>query len=354
MKIFQLMKQHNQEQVAFYTDKSVKLRAILAIDSTTLGPAIGGVRIYKYKTVDNALFDLYRLSRAMTHKAAAGGLNFGGGYVVIVDREGMEKKESLFRSLGRFIESFKGRFIAGGEIGVTEENAEYIHMETEFITGLPSYFGGSGNHSYMGAYGTLQGILAAAKYKWGTDSLEGKTVAVQGYGRTGSLVAQFVRERGARVMVAEIVEETRQIAKEKGFDIIPAEDIYSTPCDILAPCAVGFLVTPGTAEQFQCRIVAGAANNQLLKPDDDRFLKKRGIIYAPDFIINVGGVIDMAEEYLGYKKERATRKTENIHDRLLEILKFADDNDMTANQAAIQYALKRIEDIKQIKGRERG
>jgi leucine dehydrogenase len=351
MKIFELMKKHNQEQVAFYADKSVKLRAMLAIHSTALGPAIGGIRLYKYESVSSALFDLTRLSEGMTLKVAAGGCNFGGGYIVVVDQEGMDKKELTFRSLGRFIESFKGRFIAGGEIGTTEESMEFIAMETRYITGLPAYYGGSGNHSYMGAYGTYKGIKAAAKYKWDSDSLDDKKVVIQGFGRTGSQLADFVKKEGAQVLITDKYAHMIEQAKTRGFETIPYENMYTEPCDFFVPCAVGAIINPATVDKFQCKIIAGSANNQLLNDDDDVRLKKRGILYTPDFIINVGGIIDVSEEYLGYKKERVLRKTENIYDRVLEILKYADDNDISTNESAVQYALKRIESVKQIRGR---
>ncbi len=354
MEIFELMKENNHEQIAFYTDKSVKLRTILAIHSTALGPAIGGTRIYKYESIKEALFDLLRLSRAMTYKTAAGGVNFGGGYMVVLEQEGMKKNESLFRAMGRFIESLKGRFIAGSEIGVNEEFMEYIKMETDYLTGLPAYYGGSGNHAYMCAYGTFLGLLAAAKHKWGTDDISGKKIIVQGYGRIGEQLAAFVRDKGAHVTAADIDLERIKEAAAQGFDTIDVDKIYTETCDILAPCAVGAVINPETAEQFQCRIIAGSANNQLLNQEDDIILKKRNILYTPDFIINAGGVIDVSEEYLGYrigyKQERVKRKTENIYDRVLAILKEADEKDISTNEAAIQYARRRIDSITKIKG----
>ncbi len=354
MEIFELMKESNHEQVAFYTDKSVKLRAILAIHSTALGPAIGGTRIYKYKSVENALFDLFRLSRAMTYKTAAGGVNFGGGYMIVVEEPGMKKNEPLFRALGRFIESLKGRFIAGAEIGVTEEFMEYIKMETDYLAGLPAYYGGSGNHSYMCAYGTFLGLLATAKHRWASDDITGRKIVVQGYGRIGSQLAALAREKGARVVVADADGETEKKAAGDGFETIPAENVMTEPCDIFAPCAVGAVITPETSKKYQCEIIAGSANNQLLNENDDIYLKKRGILYAPDFIINAGGIIDVSEEYQGYKsgykKEKVIRKTENIYHRMLAILKEAETGDITTSQAAVNHALRRIETIKQIKG----
>jgi len=222
MNVFELMKDHNQEQLGFYADKTINLRAILAIHSTTLGPAIGGIRIKEYQSVLEALEDLCRLSRAMTFKVAAAGLNFGGGYAVVVKQEGMQPDEPFFRSMGRFIESFKGRFIAGGEMGVTEESMEYLRMETKYISGLPAYFGGSGNHSEMGAFGASMGILAAAKYKWGSDSLEGKKIVIQGYGRTGQKLAAFAQKGKADVHISEIVPEKIEKAKLDGFNTISA------------------------------------------------------------------------------------------------------------------------------------
>ncbi len=354
MEIFEAMKTHNHEQIAFYTDQSVKLRAILSVHSTALGPAMGGTRFYKYKSVDEALFDLLRLSWAMTYKTAAGGVNFGGGYMVVIEQEGMEKKEPLFRSLGRFIESLKGRFIAGGEFGVTEETMEYIKMETDYITGLPAYYGGSGNHSYMCAYGVFMGLLASAKYRWGSDNISGKKIVIQGYGKIGSQLAAFATEKGAQVVVADIDLEKVKKALANGLETIPVERIFTEECDILAPCSVGAVINPETAEKFKCEIIAGSANNQLLNEEDELLLKKRNILYVPDFIINVGGIIDVSEEYLGYKtgykKEKVKRKTENIYDRVLEIYKDAGSKNITAHRAGICYAEQRIASITRIKG----
>jgi leucine dehydrogenase len=350
MEIFQLMKKHNQEQIAFYTDKSVKLRAMLAIHSTALGPAIGGIRLYGYQTDEEALFDLIRLSQAMTYKTAASGVNFGGGEIVVIEQPGMEKSEPLFRALGRFIESFKGRIIAGGDIGVTEESLEYMKMETKHLSGLPAYYGGSGNPSLMCAYGTFKGILAASRHKWGSDDISGKKIIIQGYGRTGAGLAGLAKEKGARILVADINPEKVKKAEEDHFETLAPEKIFTEKCDILAPCAVGVIVTPQTAASLQCEILAGTANNQLLNEEDDLILRKRQILYAPDFIINAGAVIDVAEEYRGYKREKVKRKIENIYDRLLEIFTDADKRQISYNRAAIQYAMKRIDSIKRIKG----
>jgi len=352
MEIFKLMKEKKHEQIAFYSDKSVKLRAILAIQNTALGPALGGIRILKYKTVEDAIFDLTRLSTAMTLKSAAAGLNFGGGQIVIIDQDGMLRGEGLFRALGRFIESFKGRFIAGADIGVTEDYMEFVSMETKFVTGLPSYCGGSGNPSYMCAYGTLMGVLASAEYKWKNNNIEGRKVLIQGYGRIGNYLAGFLKDRGAEVIITDKDEDRLIAAKENGFDILSAKDkdIYSYKCDIFSPCAVGAVINSKTIPKFDCEIIAGSANNQLLEHGNDSELKKRGILYAPDFIINSGGSIDVAQEYLGYKHGKVKRKTEDIYKRLLDIFEIADKDDMSTEEAAVRFALDRINSIKNIRG----
>ncbi|MBN2432882.1 MAG: Glu/Leu/Phe/Val dehydrogenase [Acidobacteria bacterium] len=350
MDIFRLMKDNRQEQIAFYADKNVYLRAIMAIHSTALGPAIGGIRILKYQNVKAAVFDLLRLSRAMTLKTAAAGLNFGGGEVVICEQEGMQKTEPLFRAIGRFIESFKGRFIAAEDVGVTEECIEFMRMETRYVTGLPAYYGGSGNHSYMGAWGTFMGLLAAAKYRWDSENLDDRRIIIQGYGRVGRYMARFTKEKGARVLVADVHPDKAAQAQADGFETIPAENCDREKCDIFSPCAIGPIIRPETADRFQCEIIAGSANNQLLNEDDDHRLRRRNILYVPDFIINVGGTIDVAEEYLGYNADKVSRKTEHIFDRTIEILRQADQMDITTNRAAIQFAYRRIESIKQIRG----
>ncbi len=349
MEIFELMKANQQEQIAFYSDKSVKLRAILSIHSTSLGPAIGGTRFMKYKNEGDAVFDLIRLSKAMTYKAAAGGLNFGGGQIVIIDNA-TTPCEALFRSLGRFIESFKGRFIAAEDIGITESNMEMMRMETRYVTGLPYYYGGSGDHSLACAYSTLMGLLAAAEYTWQTNKLENRKIMIQGYGRVGQKLAQFLKEQGADVFISDIEPEKVEKARENGFDIVDPLKIYQEKCDIFAPCAVGGIINPQTIKKFKCRIIAGSANNQLLNTGDDQLLSQKGIVYAPDFIINVGGLIDVAEEYLGYKKEKVKHKTENVFNTTLTVLKDAEKKNISSEQSALLYAKNRIESIKNIRG----
>ncbi len=349
MNIFDLMKENKQEQIAFYTDTSVRLRTILAIHSTALGPAIGGIRIMRYSTEEEAMFDLVRLSRAMTYKTAAAGLNFGGGEVVILD-QGMPRQEGLFRSLGRFIESLKGRIIVGGDIGVTEESMEFMRRETRYVTGLPAYYGGSGDHDSMCAYGTFLGILACARFKWGSDDLAGKSVVVQGYGRVGSRLSVYLKEKGADVTVADILPERTADAENKGYRTVCAGKVYSRSCDIFSPCAVGAVINKETVDAFVCEIIAGSANNQLLSDVDDLKLRKRGILWAPDFIINAGGIIDVVEEYLGYKPERVKKKTEHIYGRTLQILTEAYDKNRSAQETALSYARRRIETIKNLRG----
>jgi len=350
MDIFKLMKDNRQEQVAFYTDKNARLRAIMAIHSTALGPAIGGIRILNYQSEEAAVFDLLRLSRAMTLKTAAAGLNFGGGEVVICERRDMQNKEPLFRAMGRFIESFKGRFIAAEDVGVTEECIEFMRMETRYVSGLPAYYGGSGNHSFMGAYGTFMGLLAAARYRWGSEELAERRIVIQGYGRVGRYLARFTADKGARVVVADIDPDKSAQARADGFEIVPAADADGETCDIFSPCAIGPMIRPETVDRFRCEIIAGSANNQLLNEDDDDLLRQRNILYVPDFIINVGGTIDVAEEYLGYNADKVKRKTENIFDRTIEILRQADQDDIATNRAAIRFAHRRIESIKRIRG----
>lgn len=345
------MKNNNQEQIAFYTDKSVKLRAILAIHSTTLGPAVGGIRIASYKTVKDALQELIGLSQTMTLKAAAGGLNFGGGHIVVVEQEGMEKDEPFFRALGRFVESFKGRFIAGEDVGIPDDAMEYMAMETHHLTGLPSSDTSGISHPQMCAYGTGMGILAAALYRWGAHDISGKKVVVQGFGRVGAELAHWLKnEQHAHVLVSDTDPGREKLAEQKGFETISPENTLIEKCDVLAPCAVGPVITPETAPLLQCEIVAGSANNQLLNDSDERLLNKRDILYAPDFIINAGAIISISEAFSGYNETKIRRKTERIFDRLLDILEFAGKNNISVQQAALDYARKRIEAIKSIKG----
>ena len=350
--IFELMKKHNQEQIAFYTDKSTKLRAILAIQSTALGPAIGGVRFYRYDSLDIAIYDLLRLSQGMTYKAAAGGINFGGGYLIVIEQEGMEKNEPLFRGIARFIQSFNGRFIAAEDIGVTDEHMEFMALETKHITGFPFSYSGITGHSMMCAYGTFIGIRAAAKFKWNSDNLSGKKIVIQGYGRVGARLAELTKNEGAEVVVTDINADRIKQAQKDGLSVIAPENVYSEPCHILSPCSIGTVINPENCEKFRCEVIAGSANNQMDNDNTDLLLKKRGILYAPDFIINSGAVINISEERLGghYKKEEVIRKTEKIYDRLLEIFQNSEANDISPNQAAALYAQKRIDSIKELKG----
>ncbi|MGE5340140.1 MAG: Glu/Leu/Phe/Val family dehydrogenase [Candidatus Omnitrophota bacterium] len=352
IEIFELMKTHNQEQLAFYSDKELKLRAILAIHSTALGPAIGGIRVYKYDSFDAALYELARLSKGMTYKTSAAGINLGGGYIVVIEQHGLEKNEAVFRSIGRFIQSLNGRFIAAEDIGVTDEYMEYMAMETKHMTGFPFSVSGINGHSQNCAYGVSIGLQAAAQYKWKSGNLSGKKIIIQGYGRVGSRLAQLVKTLGAEVVVADINREKVTQAKKDGFTTIPADKVFTEKCHILSPCAVGPVISTEEKQEFQCEIIAGSANNQLSADDADSLLKEKGILYVPDFIVNAGASINISEERLGgfYKKEEVIRKTEKIHDRLLEILHYADKHDLSPNQAAIQYALKRIESIKGLKG----
>lgn len=350
MEIFNVMKEHNQEQIAFYTDKSVKLRAILAIHSTALGPAMGGIRIYKYNSANEAVQELIRLSEAMTYKTAAAGLNFGGGQIIVLEQEGMERNEALFRSIGRFIESFKGRFIAGEDVGVTEECMEYIAMETGYITGLPAYYGGSGNHSDLGALGVFLGIKASACHRWGNDSVKNKKIVIQGYGRIGVRLAKMAGREKAHVFVADSDPVREDMARRDGYEIVDPAHVFIEPCDILSPCAVGPFATPDAITGFQCHIIAGSANNQLQNPSDADALKKRGILYAPDFIINSGAIIDVAEEYMGYRKEKVDRKVSQIYDRLLEIFRESEALGTSTLDAAVRYSRRRINAVTQIKG----
>jgi len=286
----------------------------------------------------------------MTLKAAAGGVNFGGGYILVLEQEGMIKKEPMFRALGRFIESFHGRFIAGEDIGITDESIEYMAMETKHLAGLPFCCGSIAKHSRMCAYGTFMGLLAAAKSRWGSDDISEKKVIVQGYGRIGSSMASMLKERGAHVLVAEILPEKQQQARDNGFELIDPGKAFMEKCDIFCPCAVGPIIDAGTAGLFQCEIIAGSANSQLSNDDDDILLKKRNILYAPDFVINVGGINAISGEYFGHPDEKARINTETIYERLLEILTYADKHDLSTNQAAIRYAEERIQIIKKIKG----
>ncbi|MBN4047072.1 Glu/Leu/Phe/Val dehydrogenase [bacterium AH-315-P13] len=335
----------NHEQVVFCNDKDTGLKAIIGIHNTVLGPALGGTRMWQYNNEWEALNDVLRLSRGMTFKAAITGLNLGGGKAVIIGDAKTQKTPELMKRFGEFIHSLSGKYITAEDVGMETADMDLVREVTPYVTGISESKGGAGNPSPITAYGVFMGMKAAAKYKFGTDILEDKKVLVQGIGHVGeSLVENLVNE-GANVIIDDINEERLQEVSHKyGVSIYRGNDIYSEKIDIYSPCALGATVNDETIYKINARIIAGAANNQLANEEKHgRILQKRGIVYAPDFLINAGGIINVYAELEGYDKQEIVRKTENIYNTTLEILEKANKKGITTNHAALNIAKSRIE-----------
>ncbi|MCS7170002.1 MAG: leucine dehydrogenase, partial [Candidatus Kapabacteria bacterium] len=311
MGIFERVAALGHEQVLFCSEPAVGLRAIIAVHDTTLGPALGGVRMWAYPTEEEALEDVLRLSRAMTYKAAVAGLNLGGGKAVIIGDPHTQKSEMLFRAFGRFVDALGGRYITAEDVGTTVADMEWIRMETRFVTGVLE---GSGDPSPFTAHGVFYGIKACAKVVWGSDSLANRTVAVQGAGNVAqNLVEHLVRD-GARVFISDIYpEKAQRLCDEVGAIPVSAEEIYDVSCDIFSPNALGGVINEQTIPRLRCAVVAGAANNQLHDEyADAQRLHERGILYAPDYVINAGGLMNVAAELEGsYDSKRVLAKAAN-------------------------------------------
>ena len=340
------------EQVVFCHDESTGLKAIIGIHNTVLGPSLGGTRMWNYGSEAEALTDALRLSRGMTYKAAITGLNIGGGKAVIIGDANTMKTEAFMRRFGRFVESLGGRYITAEDVNMKTRDMEYIAMETRHVTGLPESMGGGGDPSPVTAYGTYLGMKAAAKKAYGNDSLENKKVAVQGVGQVGMYLVEYLTKEGAKVYVTDIFEDKLlKIAAKHNATVVGQDEIYDLDVDIYAPCALGATLNDDTIGRLKCKIIAGAANNQLENEQKHGvMLMDKDIIYAPDFLINAGGLINVYAEYLGgYNKERAYQHAEKIYDTCINILNVSEKNKIPAQEAAIQLAQERIDAMGKIK-----
>ncbi|TVQ67244.1 MAG: Glu/Leu/Phe/Val dehydrogenase [Balneolaceae bacterium] len=335
------------EQVVFCSRPEAGLRAIIAIHDTTLGPSLGGVRMWNYSSEDEALRDVLRLSRGMTYKAAISGLNLGGGKAVIIGDSRTDKTESLFRAFGRFVDGLGGRYLTAEDVGMSEREMEWIFSETRFVTGIPKAMGGSGDPSPVTAYGVYMGMKASAKHAYGSDSLEGKRIGIQGAGSVASYLARWLTKENATLYITDIFEEkAKALAAETGASVTKPDEIYTLDLDIFSPCALGGVVNDDTLNYLNCDIIAGGANNIL---DDEilhgRMLKDRNILYAPDYVINAGGIINISSELEGYNEERAMSKTARIYDTVLNIFRTAEENQLTTVEASNRLAEERIASV---------
>ena len=348
--LFSQLQSYEHEQIVVCSEPSVGLKAIIAIHNTTLGPALGGTRMWPYNNEQEAIRDVLRLSRGMTYKAAISGLNLGGGKAVIIGDPRTDKTEEMFRAFGRFVDSLGGRYITAEDVGIDVQDMEWVHSETKYVTGIPKSLGGSGDPSPVTAYGTYVGIKACCKKAYGNDSLEGKKIAVQGAGHVSSHLVKFLADEGAELFICDIYEDkVNELAKETGATVVDPDSIYGLDVDIFSPCALGGVVNDDTMNHFKCDIIAGAANNVL---DDEekhgQMLLDNNIIYAPDYVINAGGLINVASELEGYNEERSHDKASRIYQTILDILNYSEDNQTPTYIASNILAEKRIENIGRI------
>ncbi len=349
MGIFEQMEKYGHEQLVFCYDKASGLKAIIGIHNTTLGPALGGSRMWNYASEEDAITDVLRLSRGMSYKNSAMGLNIGGGKAVLWGNAKTDKSEEYFRAFGKFVQSLGGRYITAEDVNTSVEDMNYVLMETEHCVGRADV---SGDPSPVTAFGVYRGMKAAAKVAFGTESLKGKVVAVQGLGKVGYHLCEHLHDEGAKLIVTDINEENvARVVKEFGATAVGPNEIYGVQCDIYAPCALGATVNDETIPQFRCKVIAGAANNQLKEPRHGDVLKEKGILYTPDFVINGGGVMNVAEEFnpSGYNRDRAYARVSTIFDKLMRVFKIAEEQNISTARAADIMSEERINKIHQLK-----
>ena len=348
--LFSSLESAGHEQVVVCSRPDVGLKAIIAVHDTTLGPALGGTRMWMYQNEQEAMRDVLRLSRGMTYKAAISGLNLGGGKAVIIGDPHTDKNEHLFRAFGRFVDSLGGRYLTAEDVGMTEQEMEWIYSETKYVTGIPKSMGGSGDPSPVTAYGVYMGMKAAANRAYGSDSLKGKRIAIQGAGHVASHLARYLAKENATLFVTDIYQKkAASLADELSATLVEPDDIYGLDVDIFSPCALGGVINDDTLPILTCDIIAGAANNIL--DDEDKHaarLDEMGIIYAPDYVINAGGIINISSELEGYNEDLAMRKTSRIYDTMTDILNHAENNNMTTLDASNKLAEERINAVANI------
>jgi leucine dehydrogenase len=350
MSVFEHINGDGYEQVVFCSDDQSGLRAIIAIHSTALGPALGGTRFYPYPAEELALVDVLRLAKGMTYKAAAAGLDLGGGKAVIIGDHRRIKTEELLRAYGRFVETLGGRYITAEDVGTALEDMDVVRRESRWVTGCSHTYGGSGDPSPVTAYGVLQGIKACALEVFGEPDLAGRTVALQGVGKVGHALCGYLVEEGAKVTIGDIdVDNLARAVNDYGVETTSLADIHKQPVDIFAPCALGGVVNDDTISELKCKIIAGAANNQLAREEHGDKLRDLGILYAPDFVINAGGLINVEDELRGYDRERAMKRVEGIYKQLQLIFAMARERNLSTARAAEEHALDRIRKISRIR-----
>ena len=349
---FEKLYSMGHEEVVFFSDPACNLKAIIAIHNTTLGPALGGTRMWNYKNIDEAVEDVLRLSRGMTYKNSISGLHLGGGKAVIIGDPAKDKSEALFRSYGRFVESLNGRYITAEDVNTSVEDMEYIALETDNVAGRSEVNGGSGNPSPWTALGVFRGMEASCLKVFGDKSLKNKVVALQGAGSVGCFLGKHLFDSGAKVIFTDINESNIKKFKEAvpNAEFVGVNDIYDVKADIYAPCALGATVNDQTIDRLKFKIICGAANNQLAENRHGDILKERGILYAPDYLVNGGGVMNVYLEFEGWTINRATKMVDGIFDKTLEVFKLSDEQNIPVYRATDVIAERRIAAIKATKG----
>lgn len=338
----------DHEQIVFCNDKDTGLKAIIGIHNSVMGPALGGTRMFNYTNEWEALNDVLRLSRGMTFKSAITGLNIGGGKAVIIGDAKTQKTPELMRKFGEFVHSLSGRYITAEDVGMETADMDIVRDVTPYVTGISEERGGAGNPSPVTAFGVYMGMKAAVKQQFGSDVLTGKKVLVQGIGHVGEALVEYLTKEGALVTITDINEERLyEVGKKYNATVYTGSDVYSEAVDIYAPCAMGATINDDTVRKIQAKVIAGAANNQLANEVvHGAILQERGVLYAPDFLINAGGIINVYAELAHYGKAEIMAKTENIYNTTLEIFDFALANKMTTHQAALTIAQQRIAERK--------
>jgi len=343
MTVFSQITEQRHEQLVFCYDETSGYRGIIAIHDTTLGPALGGTRFWNYQSEDEAIFDVLRLARGMTYKNAVAGLNLGGGKAVIIGDNRTKRREMIFRAHGRFVESLGGRYITAEDVGTSTADMDFVHMETGYVAGLENK---SGDPSPVTARGVFRAIQASALVRWGSESVDGRTVIVQGLGNVGHFLCRELHAAGAKLIVTDIdPARVERAVSEFGAKPVDPAAIYAQKGDIFAPCALGGIICDETLPQLQVEIVAGGANNQLLEQRHGDDLEARGILYAPDYVANAGGVINVYGEVAGWTRDRALRKADEIFETTLGVFEIAREQGIPTYVAADRLAQRRLEAV---------
>ncbi|MBI2567279.1 MAG: Glu/Leu/Phe/Val dehydrogenase [Candidatus Schekmanbacteria bacterium] len=349
MELIPYMEKHGHEQVVFCVNEDAGLRAIIAIHDTTLGPALGGTRMWPYQSEEEALRDALRLARGMAYKAAAAGLNLGGGKAVIVGDPKKDKSEALFRAYGRFVDTLGGRYITAEDVGTDVNDMEYIRMETRHVVGISKTMQGSGDPSPVTAHGVIQGLRACAEERLHRDNLNGVSIAIQGLGKVGYYLCKFLSEEGVRIFGCDLDAENSERARQEfGVEVVAPEAIIDVQVDIFCPAALGGIVNDETMDRFRCQVIAGPANNQLAEDRHGDELARRGILYAPDYVINAGGLINVYVELEGYNRERAMVMTRGIYYNLKRVFAIARGQAIGTHIAADRMAEERIAAVRNV------